>query len=233
VLALEKVEVGRVGDRPVLHRLGHARRELRGRERAEHIEVGHHQSGLVERADQVLPGGNVHGGLATDRGVDHREQRRRHLDVGNAAQVGRRHEARHVAHDAAAQRDHGRIAADVRGEHLVGERGPGFARLVAFSRREGKQLGLARGVAARGQDRLPVERGDVRVADHGIVAGRARAAQRRRQLRQQSAADQDIVRGVARLGQRDGDRHHTTSGTPARALARRASTNRRSDKRFR
>jgi len=45
----------------------------------------HHELRLVEGAEQVLPGGDVHARFAADRGVDHREQRGGHLDAGDAS----------------------------------------------------------------------------------------------------------------------------------------------------
>src|SRR5438874_6978792 len=54
---------------------------------------------LVEGAEQVLSGGDVHPRLAADRGVDHGQQCRGDLDVGDAAQVGRRDEPGDVARD--------------------------------------------------------------------------------------------------------------------------------------
>ena len=64
-----------------------------------------HRAGLVERTDEVLALGEVDAGLAADRGVDHREQRRRDLHDVDAAVVHRRREARGVADDTAAERD--------------------------------------------------------------------------------------------------------------------------------
>ena len=48
---------------------------------------------------------DVHAGLAADGRIDHRQKRRRHLDAGDAAHVGRRGEAGEVADDTAAERD--------------------------------------------------------------------------------------------------------------------------------
>ena len=59
----------------------------------------------MERADQVLAQRVVDADLAADRAVDLRQQRRRHLDDRDAAQIGRRREAGDVADDAAADGD--------------------------------------------------------------------------------------------------------------------------------
>src|SRR3989442_766259 len=47
MLALEGIEVVPVGDHTVFHRLGDACGELRSRERAEQVQIGHHEMGLV------------------------------------------------------------------------------------------------------------------------------------------------------------------------------------------
>ena len=54
-------------------------------QRGQRIEITDDTGGLPERADQVLAtytvdSGQVHPGLAADRGVDHAEQSRRHVD---------------------------------------------------------------------------------------------------------------------------------------------------------
>src|SRR5207247_10191320 len=78
-----------------------------------------------------------------------------------------------------------------------------------------------------------VRRSDVRVSDHGVARGGTRTGEERRQVAEQAATDQDVVRGVGRRGEGDPHRHHFVSGRLAWALAARASTNRRSDSRFR
>ena len=72
----------------------------KGRERR---DVGEHGHRLVERADEVLSLGQVHGRLAPDRRVDHGRQRRRHLDEGDSPHVRGGHEAREVPDGAAAE----------------------------------------------------------------------------------------------------------------------------------
>ena len=53
-------------------------------------------------------------GLAADRGIHLREQRRRNLDVVDAALIAGSGETGHVADDAAAERDHGGVAVETR-----------------------------------------------------------------------------------------------------------------------
>ena len=79
--------------------------ELAARQRAEHRRIDDDGVRLVERADQVLAERVVDADLAADRAVHLRQQRRRHVHERDAAQVGRRGEAGHVADDAAAEGD--------------------------------------------------------------------------------------------------------------------------------
>ena len=59
----------------------------------------------MERADEVLALGQVHAGLATDRAVDHREQRGGDVHDVDAAVVHRRREPGGVADDSPTDRD--------------------------------------------------------------------------------------------------------------------------------
>ena len=88
----------------------------------------------MERADEILAARRVDAGLAADRGVDHREQRRRHLHDWDAAHVRRGDESGQVANDAAAERDDRRVAPEAGFEELVGEARPRLARLVRLAR---------------------------------------------------------------------------------------------------
>ena len=56
----------------------------------------HHQTRLFECADKILADREIYRGLPADRGVDHRGQRCRNLDNGNAAKPGSGNEADEV-----------------------------------------------------------------------------------------------------------------------------------------
>ena len=64
----------------------------------------------MERADQVLAAHVIDAGLAADRRIDLRQQRRRHLHEPDPAHEDRRGKPGHVAHDTSAQRDHEALA---------------------------------------------------------------------------------------------------------------------------
>ena len=66
----------------------------------------------MECPDQVLAGVGVDAGLASDGGVDHGQQGGRNVHDVDAAQPGRRHEARDVGGRPAAEADDGVLAAD-------------------------------------------------------------------------------------------------------------------------
>ena len=59
----------------------------------------------MKRAREILPRGKVHGGLAPEGAVGGRDERRRGLNDGHAAQHESGREARDVAHGSASQRD--------------------------------------------------------------------------------------------------------------------------------
>ena len=111
---LEPGEERRVDDDAVLDDLGEAGGELARRQRCERAGIREHRDRLMERADHVLAARMVDGRLAADRGVDLREQRRRHLHEIDAALVARGDVARQVADDAAAERDEAAVAVETR-----------------------------------------------------------------------------------------------------------------------
>jgi hypothetical protein len=102
---LRPLEEAAVADGALLDGLAPARGQLAPRECLERRGVHHDGRRLVEGADEVLARGGVDAGLAPDRRVYLREQRRRRLHERHAAQVERRREPRHVPDHAAAERD--------------------------------------------------------------------------------------------------------------------------------
>jgi hypothetical protein len=68
----------------------------------------------MERAEQVLALWRVDAGLATDRGIDLRQKRGRHLHEIDAAAQDCRRETGEIADHAAAERNHQIVALDLR-----------------------------------------------------------------------------------------------------------------------
>ena len=75
----------------------------------------------MKRADEVLARAQVDTSLAADRAIDLRQERRRHLDESDAAQIRRGGKSRHVADHAAAERDDGARAVEPAARELVVE----------------------------------------------------------------------------------------------------------------
>src|SRR5512134_292289 len=94
-----------VADQPVLNDLREPRSQFARGERPERVGIGNHRERLVERSDHVLAERVVDRRLAPDRGINLREQCRRHLDIGNPALKDRGGESGEIADDSAAQRD--------------------------------------------------------------------------------------------------------------------------------
>jgi hypothetical protein len=132
----------------------------------------------MEGADQVLALRDVHRGLAADRGIHHRQQRRGDLHAVDAAHPAGGGEAGHVADHAAAQRDHGRVAGGPQrreGLDHRGEIGQGLFGLAGGDHVAG-DLEARLGPAQGGFEAVGVQRRHVRIADDQRMA----ATQRRR-----------------------------------------------------
>src|SRR5262245_51345824 len=97
----------------------------------------------MEGTDQVLARGVIDCGLAADGCVYLREQRRWHLYPGHAALPAGRREAREIADDAAAEREHRRVAAAASGGEPVEDRAHLVERLVALAVRKNRGAGVA------------------------------------------------------------------------------------------
>ena len=134
------VEIRGVGDHAVLDRFRQAGTQMLRRQRAQHIQVGNDGRGLMKSTDEVLARWRVDAGLTANRGVDHGEQCRWHLDEWQAAHICGRDEPRQVADDTTAERHDGRVAAEAVGEHRVGERAPHRSCLLLLARWNGVEL---------------------------------------------------------------------------------------------
>ena len=106
ILGHEKVVEVPVRDQAVLHRLGYAVGEGVLRQGFKCVCVADNHRGLVEGPRQIFPRGQVDGGLAAHGGVRRGQEGGGHLDVVDSPLVGGGGEARHVAHNAAAQSNH-------------------------------------------------------------------------------------------------------------------------------
>ena len=118
---------------------------------------------LVERADHVLAARMIDAGLAADRRVDLREQRRRHLHEIDAALVAGGGESGDVADHAAAERHDGSVAVQPRVDERVDDAMRTSRASCAARRPAGSDVCTSRRPAARAH-RREVERRDGLVA---------------------------------------------------------------------
>ena len=184
-----------------------------GGRRLQRGEVGDHRGRLVERADHVLAGVGVDAGLAADRGVDHAEQRGRHLDDRDPAHPGGGGEAGDVGDRPAAQPDHhvAPVQADL-AEHVPAE-SQHVQVLRVLGVRDLQQVRLAAGV---GDGRPGSPRPSRARVGGWISAARVApvAAHGGQQLVEQPAADHARRTARRRRRARSPDRaHRITAGT--------------------
>ena len=85
---LQPVKQLRVAQEAILDHFGHAGREFPRRQRRQQPSGDENAARLVEGTDQVLAGLQVDAGLAADRAVHHRQQRRGNLIIVDPAQIG-------------------------------------------------------------------------------------------------------------------------------------------------
>ena len=197
---------GAPGEQAVLGHLGGAAAQLARRQRLERAQVGEHQARLIEGADVVLAGAEVHGDLAAHGRVDLGEQRRRHLHEADAALVGGGDEPGEVADHAAAERDQ-RVAAaqPTVVEHAVELLGAGEV-LLPLARRQDHLRG-----AQTGRHQAP------RAPGRGTAARRSRRRARRSGPRRAACAR----RRPARRGRRGRPGSDTCATRRARSDASR------------
>ncbi len=101
------VEEGGVAEKAVLHHLAIARQKVAVGQGVEDVDVGQHQAGLVEGADEVLALRGVDPGLAADGTVDLRQKRGRQLHEADAPAQDSGGKAHKVADHATAKgQDH-------------------------------------------------------------------------------------------------------------------------------
>ena len=128
--------------------------------------------------------------LAADRAVDLREQRRRHVDERDAAQVGRRREAGHVADHAAAEGDHRRRAVGAGADQRVVDAGDGRELLEPLAVGHEDRL-LDRD---RARQLRAVQPPDQRARDDEAPRGRADRVERRAEAVEDATANRHGVR---------------------------------------
>ncbi len=161
----------------------------------EGVGIGDHGDGLVERADEVLAAAVIDPGLAADRGVHLRQHRGGDLHVAHAALVAGRGEARDVADDPAAERQHHRIAVEPLSDQGIENPAHRLQRLLLLPLRQDALLNAAPVAEGRAQRRQVQARHRGVGHDHEVLARDLRFDQRG--VAEQSRADRDEIAGVA------------------------------------
>ncbi|MNV21260.1 hypothetical protein D3C71_1121910 [compost metagenome] len=208
MLGLQPLEEQRVADGAVLDHLGQAGAQLARGQGAQRGGIGDHRARRMERADQILAFGDVHRGLATHRGIHHRQQRGGQLHAVHPAHPAGGGKPGQVAGHAPAERHHAGIAGGAERGQRADRRAETGQRLGGFPGRQhqltdqqvrplGQQGGLDPGQVQRGH-RVVAEQQHVATAH---VLGQQRA------LAEQARADVDAVRGGAGNGDDAGGGH--------------------------
>ena len=158
------------------------------------VGINEYQLRLVERADQVLALRVINAGFSANRGIDLRQQRRRHLDEIYAAHVAGGGETGDVANNAAAERNHGDITIGPRLDERVENRlhcRDGLERL-AVGQVNARYVALGK----VGQQLFVVQRCNRFVADDQAVSA-ANEFSKIEAAVQQTAADDDRVAAIS------------------------------------
>ena len=103
----------RITQQPVFNHLTIPGQKVAVGQRVQHRDIGQHQCGLMERADQILALRRINPGFAADRTVHLRQKRGRHLHKPHATAQHGCGETHKVADYSAAQRDHDIAAFDL------------------------------------------------------------------------------------------------------------------------
>ena len=202
-VGFKRVQQPGVLNKPVFDDLRHAAPQLTPGQRSQTVRIGDHQPGLIERAQQVLALRQIHRRFTAHGTVHLREQRGGQLRQRHAPLIAGGDKARHVAGDAAAQRQQSVASGKALLRQLAAQGEPRLRGLVRLSRREGQQLAGKSRAPQAVQHRAAVQR------RHRFIRrdGPAVNAQRRQQcsgLPQRAGLD---MNGIAALRQRDGHGH--------------------------
>jgi len=182
------LDAGRLDD------LGHTIGEGFGRQGAQGIRIGDHPDRLPEGADQVFAFGNVHTGLAADRGIHLREQGGGDLDESHPAQPGRGRKAGHIAHHATAQRHQQVAAGKAAGCQPCVNLRDHLQPFVLFAGWKNKYVRCKSRLFERAHHRVRVQRPDVGIGHHQGAGGAAYFPAQRAGLAEQPASDVNLVR---------------------------------------
>ena len=182
-----------VRDERALRDLGETRRELARRKGREDREVGEDGVRRVERADEVLPGGDIDGRFPADGGVGHAEERRGDLRDADPAEISSRHEAGDIADAAAPESDDPAVAADPLARERIPEPGRDRQPLAALAPGHPDRDRTEADRVERAQDRAFVPLRRRGVADDRHPPAPAQVREVRAHVIEQTRADQNAT----------------------------------------
>ncbi len=196
-IGVEPVEERGIAEQAVFDDLRISGPELPRREGIEQRGVGDHEDRLVERTDEVLAAARIDGGLAAHRGIDLGEQRRRHLDIVEAAPHRGGGEAGEIADHPAAERHHEVAALDPRRDQRLADAFETGKALGALPGADDDGAGRDPRRGQRGRGRVEVERRHHIVGDDGRLGARLERGGARAQRCDEAASDHDVIGAIA------------------------------------
>ena len=182
----------RVCDAAILNDLAQARADLTRIERFQRIAVNQYPFRLIKRAEQVLSSRMVDCHLAANGGIHLCQQRRRHLNQMNAAQIGARRIARQVADHAAAQRNHIVLPGQMRIQKRVIQLLKLRHALGRFARGQDKQADLRPRQLKLTPKHVGIQRRDVFIR-HNHRSPACAHGKQRRSMAEQPVPDMDFI----------------------------------------
>ena len=195
-VTLDRIEVGSIGNRPMLDHFGQPGRQLALGQGHQGIDIDQHQPRLVKGADHVLAKRMIDAGLAPNRRIDLRQQGGWHLHKIDATLIDRRRKTRHVADHAAADRHQQRPAIEARLEQRIEDQVERVEGLVGLAGRHDHFDERRRMRREQLPDRGPMQRRDVGVGHDRHLPPGGQSLQRLA-VGQQAAADQDRIGALA------------------------------------
>src|SRR5689334_15507968 len=148
----------------------------------------------MDGADQVFAGKRVHASFAADGAVDHRQQGRWNLNVGNSALENRRHKSGEIANYAATETDDERFTVESSAEHLFAQLTGMLQIFRIFSGRNGEQFRFVAGRSQVFRESASKKRSNVRIGNDRASAGWQMLFQYTRRVLKQSRADENRIR---------------------------------------
>lgn len=162
-------------------------------QRLEAGRVADHEHGLMKGAHEVFAALEIDGGFAADARIDHREERRRDLDKGDAAQVKGSGKPGQVSRHAAAQGDDRVGAGEAQGGEMIEKRKEHRGILGGFARLEGPGGRLESGFGKARGDGVAVYRHHVAVAHDDRAASPDEGTREPACVLQEPFADEHLI----------------------------------------